>query len=374
MLRKAASESTDLKHENIVTVDGLDSFDEIVDVRSPAEFAEDHVPGAINCPVLDNEERARVGTIYVQDSPFKAKKLGAALVSRNIARHLEQHFAARERDWRPLVYCWRGGQRSGAFAHVLRQVGWKAATLAGGYRAYRRAVLAQLEEMPQRYACQVVCGPTGSGKSRLLQALQAHGAQVLDLERLARHRGSVLGDLPDDPQPSQKMFDSLVWGALRRFDPDRPVLVEAESRKIGLVQVHTGLLERMRGGECLVIEAPFAERVRFLKEEYRHFLAQPERLKGKLAALKELYGAGVIGRWLAQVDARDWDALVPDLLKNHYDPAYMKSTVRNFRQYDRAEAVRLDRLDDESFHRAARRLMERTTAQVSAPVPAHIPG
>src|SRR4029077_15152996 len=177
----------------------------------PGEFALDHVPGALNCPVLDDEERARVGTMYKQDSAFDARKEGAALVSRNIARHIEERFRGRGRDWRPLVYCWRGGQRSASMAHVLREVGWDAATLEGGYRAYRREVIAQLDRMPQGFRFQVVCGATGSGKSRLLAALAAQGAQVLDLERLARHRGSLLGELPGEPQPSQKMFDSLVW-------------------------------------------------------------------------------------------------------------------------------------------------------------------
>jgi tRNA 2-selenouridine synthase len=351
---RGALESSDLKHENVVTVAQMDGFDEVVDVRSPAEFAHDHVPGAVSCPVLDNEERARVGTMYVQVSSFEAKKLGAALVSRNIARHIEERFAARERDWRPLVYCWRGGQRSGALAHVLRQIGWHAATLQGGYRSYRREVLVQLDALSQRFRFKVVCGATGSGKSRLLEALDRAGAQVLDLEALARHRGSVLGELPGDPQPSQKMFDSLVWERLRHFDPQKPVFVESESRKIGVLQVHGALLQRMReSGECLVIEAPVLERVRFLKREYGHFLGDPGPLKAKLGCLKDLYGCEVIGRWLALADARDWDALVPDLLANHYDPAYLRSTLKNFRQYDEARPICLERIDDEALERAA---------------------
>jgi tRNA 2-selenouridine synthase len=342
-----------LQRETVATVAQIDDFDDIVDVRSPSEYAEDHVPGAINCPVLNDEERSRVGALYTQVSPFQAKKLGAALVSRNIARHMEECFASRERGWRPLVYCWRGGQRSGALAHVLRQIGWQAATLAGGYRSFRREVLAQLEQLPARFQFRVVCGPTGSAKSRLLQALAREGAQVLDLEALARHRGSVLGDLPGDPQPSQRFFDSLLWDALRCFDPARPVFAESESRRIGVLQLPNALMEGLRGGECLLVDAPFAERVRFLKDEYRHFLEDPGPLKEKLCALKELYGRETLGRWLALADARDWDALVPDLLANHYDPAYRRSTTRNFRRYDSGQPVRLDLLDDASLQRAA---------------------
>ena len=162
-----------LQRSHTVTVAQLDAFDEVIDVRSPSEFALDHVPGAANCPVLDDEERARVGTLYKQVSPFDARKLGAALVSKNIARHLEEHFRGRDRGWRPLVYCWRGGKRSGAMAHVLREIGWDAATLEGGYRSYRREVMAQLEKLPARFRFRVVCGATGSGKSRLLEALAA---------------------------------------------------------------------------------------------------------------------------------------------------------------------------------------------------------
>ena len=206
-----------------VTVPQLSEFDEVIDVRSEDEYRDDHVPGAINCPVLDNRERALVGTIYKQHSSFEAKKIGAALVSANIARHLRGRFADRPREWRPLVYCWRGGGRSDAFAHVLAQIGWRVGRLEGGYKAYRRAVVADLETLPRRLAWRVVCGMTGTGKSRTLRALADAGAQVLDLEALAAHRGSILGDMPDAPQPTQKMFDSLVWQALRTFDPERPV-------------------------------------------------------------------------------------------------------------------------------------------------------
>jgi tRNA 2-selenouridine synthase len=345
-----------LQRSHAVTVAQLGAFDEVIDVRSPSEFALDHVPGAANCPVLDDEERARVGTLYKQVSPFDARKLGAALVSRNIARHLEEHFRGRERGWRPLVYCWRGGKRSGAMAHVLREVGWDAATLEGGYRSYRREVTAQLEKLPGRFRFEVVCGATGSGKSRLLAALAARGEQVLDLERLARHRGSVLGDLPGEPQPTQKMFDSLIWSALRGFDAARPVYVEAESKKIGQLQVPGKLLERMREGGCVRVEVPVGERVRFLIAEYGHFLRDPAALKEKLRCLKDLHGRAVIDRWLACTDAGAWDELVADLLVAHYDPAYLRAAGRNYPHYDAGRALRLERVGDAEMERAAAEL------------------
>src|SRR2546426_7108771 len=348
----------DVKRSNAVTVAQLDAFDEVIDVRSPSEFALDHVPDAVSCPVLDDAERSHVGTLYKQVSAFDAKKIGAALVSKNIARHIDERFRSRESGWRPLVYCWRGGQRSAAMAHVLREVGWDAATLEGGYRAYRRGVMAQLEGLPVRFRFRVVCGATGSGKSRLLAALAAQGAQVLDLERLACHRGSLLGDLPGEPQPSQKMFDSLVWSALRRLDPERPVFVEAESKKIGQLQVPAKLLDRMREGECLRLEVPLPERMRFLIEEYRHFLEKPAALKEKLRCLTSRYGRAVIGRWLAQTESGAWEELVADLLVTHYDPSYLRAAAQNYLHYDEAQALSLERLDQTPMAHAATELLK----------------
>ncbi|MGH8632431.1 MAG: tRNA 2-selenouridine(34) synthase MnmH, partial [Burkholderiales bacterium] len=272
-------------------------FDDIVDVRSPAEFAEDHVPGAINCPVLDNDERARVGTIYKQVSPFDAKKLGAALVARNIASHLEGEFRNKSKTWKPLVYCWRGGKRSGAMAHILRDIGWDARTLEGGYKAYRRWVVEQLQRVPYGLRFRVVCGPTGSGKSRLLQALARAGAQVLDLEQIAAHRGSVLGDLPGRPQPSQKMFESLVLNCLQGFIPEKEIHVEAESKKIGQLQVHDVLIHQMRGSPCLRLRATVETRVALLMQEYRHFLEDRALLNAQLECLVGLHGHERIAHW-----------------------------------------------------------------------------
>ena len=329
-----------MKFPDVVSVHELDLFDEVVDVRSPAEFAEDHVPRAGNFPVLDDDERARVGFLYKQVSPFDSKKLGAALVARNIARHVEASFARHDKAWRPLVYCWRGGKRSGAMTHVLREIGWQAAQLDGGYKAYRREVIAQLAARPREFRYLVLCGETGSAKSRLLEALGAAGAQVLDLEQLAAHRGSVLGNLPGAPQPAQKMFETRVWDALRKLDPHRPVFVEAESKKIGQLQVPDALLDAMRAAECLRIEAPLEARVRFLLDEYRHFLADPGVLKGQLDCLVALHGREVIARWQGQADRAEWAALVADLLESHYDPAYRKSTDRNYAQLAGARVLR----------------------------------
>ena len=251
----------DAKVSTPLTLAQLEDFDAVLDARSPSEYAEDHLPGALNMPVLDDEQRALVGTVYKQQSAFEAKRVGAPLAARNIADHIERHFAAMPRSWRPLVYCWRGGGRSGSLVHVLRQVGWDAQRLDGGYKAFRRQVAAELQTMPAAFRYHVICGATGSGKSRLLEALQEAGAQVLDLELLAAHRGSVLGELPGEPQPTQKSFETALWTRLARFDAKRPVYVESESKKVGNLRVPDALIVRMRESRCFRLEAQARVRV-----------------------------------------------------------------------------------------------------------------
>jgi tRNA 2-selenouridine synthase len=336
-------------------------YDAIIDARSPAEYAEDHIPGAISAPVLDDAERAQVGTLYKQVSPFDAKKLGAALVAKNVGQHVAQLFKDQPKTWRPLVYCWRGGKRSGAMAHVLREIGWNAETLEGGYKAYRRWVVQQLETVPEKLDFRVIHGPTGSGKSRLLGALRRSGAQVLDLEDLAAHRGSVLGNLPDRPQPSQKMFESMLLHMLSGLQPGKPVYVEGESKKIGELQIPEALMSSMRASPCIVLEATLETRVDLLLREYDHFLADRGALNRQLDCLVALHGRERIAEWKSM---SDWRELVARLLIEHYDPAYRHSSQRNFVRLGDAQSVRIASADDAAFHLAAESLLEHT------PVPA----
>lgn len=349
-----------LRPTTIVGIERLAEFPDRIDVRSPAEYAHDHMPGAESHPVLDDAERARIGTLHKQDSAFAAKKAGAALVAKNIAAMLEGAFAGRPREWQPLVYCWRGGKRSGALTHVLNEIGWKAVQLEGGYKTYRRHVIDELARLPQTFSYRVICGVTGSGKSRLLQALAAAGAQVLDLEALACHRGSLLGDIPEAPQPSQKAFETLLWDRFARFDPARPVYVESESRKVGELRVPQNLVERMWESPCLRVEATLPARVALLRAEYAHFIADPEALHQKLGHLTALRGAAAIARWRALTAAGDWDALVEDLLLEHYDPAYLRSMRLNYPHYDSADAVELEGIAVSDFAAAAARIVRAT--------------
>ena len=308
----------------------LAEFSAIIDARSETEFAEDRLPGAVNWPSLNDAQRKLVGTEYKQVSPFVAQKRGAALVARNIADHIEREVIDKGRDWKPLIYCWRGGKRSGALAMVLGQIGFRVHLLEGGYREYRRAVLKALDELPSRFSYRVVCGSTGSGKSRLLQVLRAQGAQVLDLEALANHRGSVLGLVPGSPQPSQKEFDSRVWDALRHFDAARPVFVESESKKVGDLRVPPVLIERMRASSCIRLDLALPARVALLIEDYDFFVTDTEAFCERLGALRALRGNEVVNGWQEAARAGRTAEVVRDLLVNHYDPIYAQSMQRNF--------------------------------------------
>lgn len=333
----------------------LDAFDTIIDARSESEYALDRIPGAINAPVLDDAQRIRVGTLYKQTGAFEAKRVGAPLVAANIARHIETLWAEKPRDWKPLVYCWRGGNRSGSMAHILAKIGWPVVQLDGGYKAYRAHVAASLETPPD-LDFRVVCGTTGSGKSRLLETLDGIGAQVLDLEKLAAHRGSVLGHLPDAPQPTQKWFESQVWDRLRRFDPARPVFVESESKKVGNLRVPEAVMARMRASPCIALNLSRENRVRLLMEDYEHFCADPGALNAQLDHLVQLHGREKIEHWQAMASGGAMAELVGQLLAEHYDPAYLRSIDRNFVQYPKAEVLELADIAAVDFEAAARKL------------------
>ncbi|MEW6020504.1 MAG: tRNA 2-selenouridine(34) synthase MnmH [Pseudomonadota bacterium] len=333
----------------------LDSFDTIIDVRSEGEFALDHIPGAINCPVLNNEERIRVGTVYKQIGSFEAKKLGAPIVAANIARHIQTLFADKPREWKPLVYCWRGGNRSGSIALIMAKIGWPVVQLEGGYKAYRAQVSTALENPPE-VDFRVICGTTGSGKSRLLETLERVGAQVLDLERLAAHRGSVLGHLPHEPQPTQKMFESQIWDKLRHFDPNQPVFVESESKKVGNLRVPDAVMARMRASPCIAVNLSRPNRVRLLMEDYEHFARNADALNGQLDHLVQLHGRAKIDAWHALANEGAMPELVDQLLVEHYDPAYLRSIDRNFTQYAQAQVLELNNIAPEDFVAAAKAL------------------
>lgn len=326
------------------TVEDLGRFDAVIDVRSPAEYALDHIPGAINCPVLSDEERRIVGTTYVQVSAFEARKIGAAMVARNIAQHLDTLMRAQPRDWRPLLYCWRGGLRSGSFVTWLRLVGWDAQPLHGGYKAFRGHVIRQIDTLAPALRLRVLCGPTGSAKTRVLQALARRGEQVLDLEALAAHRGSVLGAVPGVEQPSQKAFETRLAQALAAFDPARPVWAEAESRRIGRIHLPEPVLAALRAGTVVEIAASREARLAYLLRDYAWLGDDPAALADKLGALRELQPRDTLARWQAWAAERALAPLFDELMALHYDPLYARSQGRNFEQLPGARRVATDDL------------------------------
>jgi tRNA 2-selenouridine synthase len=299
-------------------------FDTLIDVRSPAEFAEDHVPGAINLPALDNAQRAEVGTIYKQISPFDARKVGAGMVIRNVADHIDGPLAQFDGSWQPLVYCWRGGQRSSVFRTVLSEIGWRADTVKGGYQSFRRLVNDYLYQNPLPHQFVLLDGNTGTAKTAILPRLAARGVQVLDLEGLANHRGSLLGAMPSG-QPAQKGFETALAVALHALDPARPVVVEAESSKIGKITLPPSLWAGMLAASRIVLDVPLAARAVYLAEAYRDVIVDPDVVAKRLAPLRRIRGHAVVDRWISLSRAGALVDLSRALMKDHYDPAYAKS-------------------------------------------------
>jgi tRNA 2-selenouridine synthase len=303
----------------------LTAFSAVIDVRSPCEFAEDHLPGAINLPVLSDDQRAEVGTNYAADE-FGGRRQGAAYISVNIAAMLQGgYFATKPRTFQPLIYCWRGGQRSQSLCTILNAVGWRATLLQGGYKAYRRLVVQCLAELPEKFSWRVITGFTGAGKSRLLRHLHGAGHQVLDLEDLAAHRGSLLGNEPTRPQPSQKAFETAIWEVLEGFSPERPVYVESESRRVGRLRCPDELWAKMVGAPVIELVTESALRASMLLEDYGHFVDDPQSLASKLPVLAKTHGVEQVAAWQAQVAGGAWLPFVESLLAVHYDPAYLRA-------------------------------------------------
>lgn len=321
----------------------LTDFDAIIDARSEAEFEADHLPGAVNWPTLNNAERIEIGTLYKQVNPFEARKRGAAIAARNIAAHIEREVIDKPREWQPLAYCWRGGQRSGSLALILSQIGFRVTLVEGGYKAFRAALVQDIAARAPGLSYRVICGPTGSGKTRLLQALAAEGAQVLDLEALAKHRSSVLGAMPGLAQPTQKHFETLIWDQLRRFKPELPVFVESESKKVGNLAVPGALMDAMRASPCMHLQLSDEQRVALLLEDYDYLTRDVTYFCKRLGLLTELKGREVVARWQKLAQEGDFSSVVMELLTQHYDPAYLQSMQRNFVQF--AQVVQLHPAD-----------------------------
>lgn len=340
-------------------------FDTLIDARSPAEFAIDHIPGAINLPVLNDDERRIVGTLYKQVGALEARRVGGAMVAANLARHLQGPLADRAAQWKPLVYCWRGGLRSGSMTTWLRMVGWDAQQLSGGYKSWRRHVIDTLDDIAPHLSLHVICGATGTAKTRLLHALAAQQAQVLDLEGLAAHKGSLLGDLPGIAQPSQTAFETALAAVLERLDLSRPVYIEGEGRRIGRLTVPTALVERMRSSPCIEVQASVAARVEYLLRDYAYLGERPEWLAAQLEPLKPLHGKETIGAWQAMALAHQLAPLFEALAVRHYDPSYARSNRNYFGGWGARQTFEALDLSQPGIDALARRLIAVNTPSSS---------
>ncbi len=337
-------------------------YDQVIDVRSPAEYVLDHIPGAINLPVLDDNERAEVGKIYVQDSPFRARKMGAALVARNAARHIETFLAGKDGSYKPLIYCWRGGQRSGSFATILAQIGWRVEILKGGYQIYRHHVVHTLYGAPFPAPLIVLCGNTGTAKTELLIRLKQRGIQIIDLEDLANHRGSVFGGQPDG-QPSQKAFESALAFEIIGLNPTRPVVVEAESSRIGNLNLVPSLWQAMQTAPRLTLKAPLKERARYLTATYSNIASDREMLKQTINRLKTMHASDRINDWLKLADEGSFEPLAASLMAHHYDPRYEKMNARH--DDGATDCLTLESLSPSGLDRAAEQIVGLVEARFS---------
>ena len=331
------------------------SFETIIDVRAPAEFEEDHIPGAMNLPVLSDEERALVGKTYVQDSPFQARKIGAALVARNAAHHIETHLMGFDGGWQPLVYCWRGGQRSGSFASILAQIGWRVETLAGGYQSYRRLVVDRLYDVPFQAPIVLLDGNTGTAKTEVIKRLPALGVQAIDLEGLANHRGSAFGNV--GRQPSQKAFETALAQQVETLDPTRPVVIEAESSKIGALIVAPALYRAMKDAPRIAIKAPLEARARYLTHGYADLIEDVPALTARLHKLVRLQGHEKVAHWSEMAASGAFETLAMALMRDHYDPGYRKARLRN--GAGAALSIEAQTLDEDGIARLAKDVARR---------------
>ncbi len=345
----------------------IPAFDAVIDARSPAEFALDHIPGAINCPVLDDDERRIVGTLYKQNGAFEARRVGGAMVAANLATYLREQFHDKPATWRPLVYCWRGGMRSGSMVTWLRLVGWDAQQLAGGYKSYRHHVVEQIATRSPQLQLQVICGATGSAKSRLLQVLRERGAQVLDLEEAACHKGSLLGGLPGVAQPSQKQFETRIATVFDAMDMTRPLFIEGESAKIGRLSVPLPLVQRMRAADCIEIDATPEARLDYLLSDYAYLGNDRDALAALLGRLKDMHGKEVVQRWQKWTHEGALSPLFAELMALHYDPHYARSQARHFDRWPQRRVLSAGDLSTAGLVALAQALLDGTGSADAGP-------
>jgi tRNA 2-selenouridine synthase len=342
-----------------INISNLELTEEIIDVRSPSEYSADHIPGAVNLPVLNDEERKLVGWTYKNESSYKAKRIGAALVAKNIATHIELRLSEKPETWSPVIYCWRGGKRSGSMSLVFRQIGWDAKQLSGGYKSFRRHVITDTDLLASSFHYIVICGLTGTAKTDLINEIKLRGGQTLDLEGMAQHRGSVLGYDPRASQPSQKKFETTIWYELKNLDQTKPIFIESESKKIGDLRIPESLINAFRQGFCINITADINTRSEYLKKNYAHLILEPSALVIQLNKLRARHGNTGVDFWLDLISKGNWDQFIGDLLEKHYDTSYSKSMRKNFNTFLGAPNYHLHAISHDALSSTAEAILSK---------------
>jgi tRNA 2-selenouridine synthase len=294
----------------------------IVDCRTPLEFAEDHLPGAINVPILTDGERVEIGTIHKQEGPQQARLRGLELTCGRFASMV--HTITAQAGGRPvLVYCWRGGLRSLSMAILLEMTGYPVVQLQGGYKAFRHQVIAYFEAFAPPAPLIVIHGMTGTGKTTFINGLARDAWTAIDLEGLACHRGSAFGEVGLAQCFTQKRFDTLLWDAFRRAPAGRPIVLEGESQRIGRITLPGRLYETMAASLKVWCRASLETRVRRLAGEYAHeeyreeMGAALDRIRKKLGGPRHAELRLMLERW-------DVEGLGRGLIEHYYDKLYYK--------------------------------------------------
>jgi tRNA 2-selenouridine synthase len=293
----------------------------VIDVRSPAEFRQGHIPGAFNIPMFDNEERAVVGTIYHHSGREASVLKGMELAGPKMAGFVKQlHKITPGKEI--LVHCWRGGLRSTNMAWLFDQAGYHSHVLEGGYKAYRRYIRG---EFSRKKNLVVLTGHTGSGKSEILQYMQKRGERVIDLENIAHHKGSVFGSSVENSQPTHEQFENDLYAQWQKTDPVTPVWIEDESRSIGNVNIPDPVYEQMSKAKAVKIEIPRETRVRRLAGEYSRI--PKEELKASILKIREKMGGDRAKEAAMAVDESDFNRAI-DLVLDYYDKTYSFASAR----------------------------------------------
>jgi tRNA 2-selenouridine synthase len=288
----------------------------LLDVRSPGEFQEGCLPGAHSLPLFSNDERAKIGTLYKQQSPDSAMLAGLEIVGPKM-RSLVEQARAFAPNGKVVVHCWRGGQRSGSVAWLLEQAGMEVCRLKGGYKAARKYLRHWLAQDYHHF--RVLSGPTGSGKTEILMAIQDLGHYVVDLEGLANHKGSSFGALGESPQPSTEAFENMLFGALREIPHGAGVWLEDESRMIGTVYQPDEFYDRLTAAPVYVMEQPKAWRIQRLIRHYAHF--PKHDLVAAFNRLRKRLGGQHLKAALEALERDDF-ATAAEIALFYYDKAY----------------------------------------------------